>query len=105
MPLALAYMIVRFVLALVAVLVRGDVSKEAELLVLRHENAVLRRQVLNPRYEPADRIWFAALSRLVPRRLWPAVFPVTPATSTAAGRAQMDLHRPASAGTATNGHG
>ena len=80
MPLALIYMIVRFVLALVAVLVRGDVSKEAELLVLRHENAVLRRQVSNPRYEPVDRIWFAALSRLVPRRLWPAVFPVTPAT-------------------------
>lgn len=80
MPHALAYMIVRFVLALVAVLVRGDVSKEAELLVLRHENAVLRRQVSSPRYEPADRIWFAALSRLVPRRLWPAVFPVTPAT-------------------------
>jgi putative transposase len=50
------------------------------LLVLRHENAVLRRQVWSPRYEPADRIWFAALSRLVPRRLWPAVFPVTPAT-------------------------
>src|SRR3954471_5944557 len=80
MPFALAYMIVRFVLALVSVLVRGDASKEAELLVLRHENAVLRRQVSNPGYEPADRIWFAALSRLVPRRLWPAVFPVTPAT-------------------------
>ncbi|MCW2860418.1 MAG: Integrase catalytic region [Actinoallomurus sp.] len=73
-------MIVRFVLALVAVLVRGDVSKEAELLVLRHENAVLRRQVSRPRYQAGDRIWFAALSRLVPRRLWPAVFPVTPAT-------------------------
>jgi transposase len=73
-------MIVRFVLALVAVLVRGDVSKEAELLVLRHENAVLRRHVPRARYEPADRIWFAALSRLVPRHRWPAVFPVSPAT-------------------------
>jgi transposase len=30
--------------------------------------------------EPADRIWLAALSRLLPRRLWPSVFPVTPAT-------------------------
>jgi putative transposase len=80
MPIALAYMIVRFVIALVAVLVRGDVSKEAELLVLRHENAVLRRQVSRPRYEPADRIWFAALSSLVPCHRWPAVFPVTPAT-------------------------
>jgi hypothetical protein len=38
------------------------------------------RQILRPRYEAADRIWFAALSRLVPCRLWPAVFPVTPAT-------------------------
>jgi hypothetical protein len=67
----MAYMIVRFVLALVAVLLRGDLSKEAELLVLRHENAVLRRQVSRPRYESADRIWFAALSRFVPRRRWP----------------------------------
>jgi transposase len=80
MPLALAYMIIRFVLSVVAVLVRGDVSKDIELLVLRHENAVLRRQVPRPRYESADRIWFAALSRHLPRRLWSAVFPVTPAT-------------------------
>ena len=79
MLLALAYMIVRFVLVLVAVLVRGDVSNEAELLVLRHENAVLGRQVSRPRYGPVDR-GFAALSRLVPRRFWPTVFPVTPAT-------------------------
>jgi putative transposase len=32
------------------------------------------------RYEPADRAWLAALARLVPRRRWSEVFPVTPAT-------------------------
>jgi len=48
--------------------------------VLRHENAVLRRQIGRVRYEPADRLWLAALSRLVPRRRWGEVFPVTPAT-------------------------
>ena len=32
------------------------------------------------RYEPADRVWFAALARLIPRRRWTEVFPVTPAT-------------------------
>jgi putative transposase len=68
---ALAYAIIRFIVSLVVVLVLGNVSKDVELLVLRHENAVLRRQVSRPRYESADRIWFAALSRLVPRRRWP----------------------------------
>src|SRR4051812_25053016 len=53
----------------------------AELLVLRHENAVLRRQLTGPvRYEPADRFWFAALSGSVDRRHWPKIFPVTPGT-------------------------
>jgi hypothetical protein len=80
MPFTLAYMIIRFVRALVAVLVRRDVSKDVELLVHRHENAVLRRHVPHTRYEPADRVWFAGLSRLLPRRLWSMVFPVTPAT-------------------------
>jgi hypothetical protein len=52
MSLALAYMVVRLVFALVSVLIRGDVSKEAELLVLRQENAVLRRQLPRPPDEP-----------------------------------------------------
>jgi putative transposase len=42
--------------------------------------AVLRRQLTRPvRYEPADRVWFAALSSLIPRLRWAQVFPVTPA--------------------------
>jgi putative transposase len=55
-------------------------SKDAELLVLRHENTVLRRQIARVHYTPADRAWLAALSRLLPRRRWVEVFPVTPAT-------------------------
>jgi transposase len=62
------------------VLARDEVSKEAELLVLRHENAVLRRQISRVRYQPGDRLWLAALSRLIPRRRWGEVFAVTPAT-------------------------
>ena len=62
------------------VLARGEVSKDAELLVLRHENAVLRRQISRVRYQPGDRLWLAALSWLIPRRRWGEVFAVTPAT-------------------------
>jgi hypothetical protein len=59
---------------------RTDLAKDAELLALRHENAVLRRHVGRVRYEPADRVWLAALARLIPRNRWPDDFPVTPAT-------------------------
>ena len=48
--------------------------------MLRHDNAVLRGHAGRVRYEPADRVWFAALARLLPRRRWTEVFPVTPAT-------------------------
>jgi putative transposase len=43
--LSLVYRLVRRLLGLLAVLVRSDLSKDAELLVLRHENQVLRRQL------------------------------------------------------------
>jgi putative transposase len=79
--LSLAYRLVRCMLGLLAVLVRSDLAKDAELLVLRHENQVLRRQLSGRlRWDNADRLWLAALSRLVSRRWWPEVFPVTPAT-------------------------
>jgi putative transposase len=78
--LTLVYMITRFVLAVVTVLVRREVSKDVELLVLRHENAVLRRHVKRVRYQPADRVWLSALARLIPRRRWAQVFDVSPDT-------------------------
>jgi transposase len=62
------------------VVARRQVSKDAELLVLRHENAVLRRQIGRVRYQAGDRLWLAALSRLIPRHRWGEIFAVTPAT-------------------------
>jgi putative transposase len=79
-PLKIIYLIVRLAAALAVLVVRRDLAKEAELLVLRHENAVLRRHAGRIRYEPADRVWFTALTRLIPRGRWAGVFPVTPAT-------------------------
>ena len=80
MIISVVYLLVRCLLGCLTVLSRGHVSKDAELLVLRHENAVLRRQAGRVRYQPADRLWLAALARLIPRRRWGEVFPVTPAT-------------------------
>ena len=80
MLLKIVYVLTYRVLGLAVLVFRSDLAKDAELLVLRHENAVLRRHAGRVRYEPADRAWFAALARLVPRRRWAGVFPVTPAT-------------------------
>jgi len=78
--LKIAYVLMCRMLGLVVLLCRDNRVKGAELLMLRHENAVLRRQSGRVRYEPADRMWFAALARLIPRRRWPEVFPVCPST-------------------------
>jgi hypothetical protein len=53
---------------------RGDAAKDLEILVLRHQLIVLRRQTPRPRLEPADRALPAAISRLLPRARWSCFF-------------------------------
>ena len=65
---SVVYLLARRLLGCLMVVARREVSKDAEFLVLRHQNAVLRRQTGRVRYQPADRLWLAALSRLIPRR-------------------------------------
>ncbi len=52
-------MMLRRVLELLAVMAGGDIDRDVEILVLRHEIAVLRRQVKRPRYQPAERAWLS----------------------------------------------
>ncbi len=73
------YVLARRVLALATLRFRSERSKELEILVLRHQVAVLRRQVTRPQLRDADRAFLAAASRLLPRRRW-SVFFVRPET-------------------------
>jgi len=73
------YVAMRRLLELVVLLAQSDASREIELLALRHEVAVLRRQVKSKNFEPADRAPLAALSRFLPRSRWSA-FGVRPET-------------------------
>lgn len=66
-------------LSLVALGFRSERSKDLELVVLRHELSVLRRQVVRPQLSDADRVFLSVGSRLLPRRHWSAFF-VTPET-------------------------
>jgi transposase InsO family protein len=76
---SLAYLVVRRLFELVVLLCRSPRSKELEILVLRHELSILRRQVQRPQLREADRVLLAALSRALPRRAW-SVFSVSPRT-------------------------
>ncbi|MFF3669936.1 integrase core domain-containing protein [Microtetraspora malaysiensis] len=73
------YLILGHVFQLLVLLGRGDRANAIEIVVLRHQVAVLRRQVNRLDLQPGDRVMLAALSRLLPRSSW-NVFFVTPAT-------------------------
>jgi putative transposase len=73
------YLGVRNLFALVWLLGRPRRSKELEILVLRHELAIFRRQTSRPRLTRADRALLASLSRSLGRPAW-AVFPIKPET-------------------------
>jgi hypothetical protein len=89
--LKIVYLLMRWVFSLIILMSSGDRAKDAELLVLRHENAVLRRHAGRVRYDPADRAWFAVLTRFIPRRRWAEVFPRD--ASDAAGLAPQDRRK------------
>jgi len=74
----LAYLTLCRSIRLLGLLARGDAAKDLEILVLRHQLAVLRRQTPRPRLEPADRTLLAAVSRVLPRARW-SCFLVRPA--------------------------
>lgn len=67
MALRLVYLIFIRLLGALALLLRSDVSKDAEILMLRHQLAVLRRQVARPKPSWADRALITALARLLPK--------------------------------------
>jgi putative transposase len=79
MALSLVYLIFRQQLAWLAILARDDAAKTAEILLLRHENAILRRQVKRPRRTWADRALITALAGLMPKARRAHLF-ITPTT-------------------------
>jgi putative transposase len=75
----IAYLTLCRTIQLLALLSRDAAAKDLEILVLRHQLTVLRRQVPRPRLEPADRALLAAISRALPRARW-SCFIVKPET-------------------------
>ena len=74
MVISCLYWLCRHLFGLVVLRCRSEAANEVEILVLRHELAVLRRQVGRPNCRPADRVFLAALARLLPRDRWGSVF-------------------------------
>ena len=80
MLLKIVYLLTCRVLGLAVLAFRGDRAKDAELLVLRHENAVLRRTPAGYGTSRATGCGSPRWHGSYPRRRWTGVFPVTPAT-------------------------
>jgi putative transposase len=70
----LAYLAVCRSVQLLVLLARGDAAKDLEILVLRHQLTVLRRQSPPPKLKPADRALLAAVRRVLPRSRWSCFF-------------------------------
>lgn len=77
--ISFCYLLFRRLLQLVALNVRSNEWKELEIVVLRHELGILRRQTRRPVIAACDQLFLAAASRCLPRARWPS-FIVTPAT-------------------------
>jgi hypothetical protein len=75
----LAYLTLCRSIQLLALLARSEAAKDLEILVLRHQLAVLPRQLAPPKLEPTDRALLAAVSRVLPRPRW-SCFLVKPKT-------------------------
>jgi len=75
----LAYLTLCRSIQLLVLLARGEAARDLEILVLRHQLTVLRRQLPRPKLEPADRALLAAISRVLPRTRWSCFF-VSPDT-------------------------
>jgi len=78
--LSFLYWSLRRLLELVVLRCRSEREKEIEILLLRHQLAVLERRVGRPQLTPADRAFLAALSRVLPRAAWKRSLFVTPGT-------------------------
>jgi putative transposase len=79
MALSFLYLMARRLVGMLLGSLRSHHAKEVEIAVLRHQLAVLRRQVKRPEFRPADRAALAVLSRALPRSRW-SIFLVTPDT-------------------------
>jgi hypothetical protein len=79
MLLSLGYFAIRCLLRALVLSGRGDLEREVELLVLRHQLKVLSRGARRPPFRRRDRMLLAAASQLLARHRWKA-FVVTPRT-------------------------